>query len=181
MSATAQPRLIRLTRETTECGWTETCWSERHLASLGLATTFVEDVLDHAAAAFTLRGMRWQRPPHAQARLLRVVAGRAMAVAVDLRGGAAALRRHVAHVLDARTASAFYVPEGHALGTLTLAPDTLLLTKLSAPSLPAEQAGLRWNDPALGILWPLAGATPAMTEADRALPRLAELGEALAA
>lgn len=181
MNAAPEPRLIRLTRTAHACGWSETCWSERHLASLGLATSFVEDALEHAAAPLTLRGLHWQRPPHAQARLLRAVAGRAMAVAIDLRRGAAGFRRHVAHVLDAKTASAFYVPEGFALGTLTLLPDTLLLTKLSAPSLPSARAGLRWNDPALGVLWPLAGATPVMEAADRALPRLAEIGEALAA
>lgn len=177
MSAAPAPRLIRLTRTIHEQGWVETCWSEELHASLGLVAPFVEDVLTRAVAPFTLRGLHWQRPPHAQARLVRVLAGRAVMVAVGLRGGLAGLRNHVVHVLDEATASAFYVPEGFALGTLTTVPNTLLLIRASAPAVAAARAGLRWNDPALGILWPLAGTAPVMDEADRNLPRLAELGD----
>lgn len=177
MSDAPAPRLIRPTRTVDGLGWSETCWSEELHAALGLPGAFVEDVLVRANAAFTLRGLHWQRPPHARARLVRVLAGRAIVVAVDLRGGAAGLRRHVVHVLDEATASAFYVPEGFALGTLTMVANTLLLTRASAPHRPEARAGLRWNDPALGILWPLAGTAPVMDEADRNQPRLADLGE----
>jgi len=174
---TMQPRLIRTARERDDLGWTEMAWSDRLLASLGLATLFTEDRLDCAEAPFTLRGLHFQRPPHAQARLLRVLSGRAMAVLVDLRRGSGGFGRQGVHLLDAETPAALFVPEGFAVGTMTLLPKTLLLTRFSAPVVPAARSGLLWNDPALGITWPLMGAVPVMEAADRALPRLAEIDD----
>ena len=88
-----------------------------------------------------------------------------------------ALYRHAkgaAHIADLH---ALFVPEGFAVGTMTLLPKTLLLTRFSAPVVPAARSGLLWNDPALGITWPLMGAVPVMEAADRALPRLAEIDD----
>lgn len=174
---TLQPRLIRTARETDALGWSETAWSERLLASLGLATVFAEDRFEFAQAAFTLRGLHFQRPPHAQARLLRVLSGRVMVVVVDLRREGGGFGRHGVHLLDAGTPAFLFVPEGFATGTMTLLPATLMLNRASVPTEPAARAGLRWNDPALGISWPLMGTMPAMEAEDRNLPRLAELGD----
>ena len=133
----------------------------------GLTATVSQVSISHNVKAGTLRGLHYQRAPHEEAKLIRCTRGRAFDVAVDL--GA---RRWTAVELSEHNKRGFYIPEGFAHGFLTLDPGTELLYQVSVPYTPAASAGLRWDDPVLGIAWPsVDGLT--ISEQDRQWPLLA--------
>ena len=116
----------------------------------------------------TLRGMHWQEPPHAEAKLVRVVHGAIWDVAVDLRPGSPTRLRWVAARLDAESAEALFIPEGFAHGFLTLEPSTDVLYQVSHMYTLDAGRGARWDDPAFGIKWP---ARPTViSEKDKTYP-----------
>lgn len=120
----------------------------------------------------TLRGLHYQPAPHAEAKLVRCVAGAVFDVAVDLRPGPGFGRWH-AVTLSAEEANAVFLPEGVAHGFLTMTDGAVLQYHMDRAHVPGHAAGLRWDDPDLSIPWP---ATPAvMSEADRRWPRLRDL------
>jgi dTDP-4-dehydrorhamnose 3,5-epimerase len=121
-----------------------------------------------------VRGLHAQRPPHAQSKLVRVLQGAALDVAVDLRAGSPTYGEHVAVTLTADGGEQFYIPAGFAHGFLTLADATVLSYKLSAFHTPEAEVGVAWDDPDLAIAWPLGGREPILSDRDRGLPRLAE-------
>ena len=104
----------------------------------------------------TLRGLHFQEAPHAEAKLIHVIRGRAFDVIVDLRAGSASYGKWVGIQLDAAAPAAVFAPEGCAHGFLTLADDTALLYQMGRPYIPGHERGVRWNDPAFGIAWPAA-------------------------
>jgi dTDP-4-dehydrorhamnose 3,5-epimerase len=104
--------------------------------------------------AGTLRGLHFQRPPAAEAKLVRCTRGRIFDVAVDVRPTSPTFLRHVAVVIDAEERAALYVPEGFAHGYLTLEDGCEVAYQVSDFYTPGAEAGLRWDDPALGIAWP---------------------------
>lgn len=116
----------------------------------------------------TLRGLHFQRPPHAEARLVRCTAGALYDVIVDLRPDSLTFRRHFGIELSARNRKMLYVPEGCAHGFQTLEDDTEALYQMSEFYVPDAAAGVRWNDPAFGITWPLA--VTVISERDRTCP-----------
>jgi dTDP-4-dehydrorhamnose 3,5-epimerase len=118
-------------------------------------------------AAFTLRGLHFQRAPHAEAKLVRAVQGRAFDVAVDLRPGPTCGRWHGVE-LSAGRMNAVFIPEGFAHGFLTLEPETTLLYQMAPAHVSGHAAGIRWDDPALAIAWP--AAPQVISDADRSLP-----------
>ena len=107
---------------------------------------------------------------------MRAVTGRIFDVAVDLRRSSPGFGRHVAVELDAESGAQLFVPEGFAHGYVTLTPDTLVAYKVSASYAPMAEGGLRWNDPALGIVWPDIVRPDLIKPADHLWPTLAELG-----
>lgn len=119
-----------------------------------------------------LRGLHFQRPPHAQAKLVRVAQGRALDVVVDIRRASPTYGQHVAVELSAALGNIFYVPVGFAHGFVALEEDTLFLYKCSDYYAPAAEGGLLWNDPALGINWDVEN--PTISPKDAVLPRLAD-------
>ena len=129
----------------------------------------VQASLSTNTAAFTLRGLHFQRPPFAEAKLVRAVSGRAFDVAVDLRPGATYGRWHGIE-LSANLMNAVFVPEGFAHGFLTLEPDTTLLYQIAPAHMPGHSAGIRWDDKALSIAWPEVPRV--ISQADTALPTL---------
>jgi dTDP-4-dehydrorhamnose 3,5-epimerase len=104
----------------------------------------------------TLRGMHFQRAPHAQAKLIRVTRGALLDVIVDLRAGSPTFKQWDAVELSADNRRMFYMPEGMAHGYLTLTDDVEAHYHASTPWVPSAEGGLRWNDPAFGIDWPFA-------------------------
>ena len=104
--------------------------------------------------AFTLRGMHYQPAPHGETKLVRVVRGRIFDVAIDLRRGSPTHWRWVAAELSANNQRALLIPEGVAHGFLTMEEDSDVLYQISPAFAPGHEAGVRWNDPAFGIVWP---------------------------
>jgi dTDP-4-dehydrorhamnose 3,5-epimerase len=142
------------------------CPAEFATAGIAFAPTQVN--LSRNTHRHTLRGLHYQDAPNAEAKLIRVTAGRIFEVVVDLRKGTEAYLRWISVELDAASANAIFVPEGCAHGFMTLERDTDILYQMGRSHLPGLGRGLRWNDPLLGITWP---ATPEqMSPADRDWP-----------
>ena len=120
-----------------------------------------------------LRGLHFQRPPHAQAKLVRVAQGRVLDVVVDIRRASPTYGQHATVELSAALGNILYVPMGFAHGFVALEDETLFLYKCSNYYAPSAEGGLLWNDPALGIDWNVA--SPLVSPKDIILPTLAEL------
>jgi len=113
----------------------------------------------------TLRGMHFQHAPHTEAKLVRCTAGAVHAVALDIRPGSPSFRRHFAIELSAENRKMLYVPEGVAHGFQTLVDGAEVFYQISTPHAPGHEGGVRWNDPAFGIAWPLPVTTIAERDA----------------
>jgi dTDP-4-dehydrorhamnose 3,5-epimerase len=119
----------------------------------------------------TLRGMHYQAAPHEEAKLVRCTQGAVWDVMVDLRPASPTFKRWHGVELSAANRRAFYVPEGVAHGFQTLSEDAEVLYQMTAAFVPEAARGVRWNDPAFAIRWPIAD--PFMSERDRAFPLFA--------
>lgn len=139
-------------------------------AALGLPTAFVQD--NHSRSAqHTLRGLHWQRAPHAQGKLVRPITGTIFDVAVDLRPGSATYGRWTGHTLTAGDGRALYVPPGCAHGFLVLSEMADVMYKCTTPYHPASECAVAWDSALLAIAWPLpAGVTPVLSPRDAAAP-----------
>lgn len=122
----------------------------------GLQPVVVQANVSTNRHAGTLRGMHFQRPPHAEAKLVRCTHGAVFDVAVDLRPSSPTFLEHVGVTLDAASKRALYVPEGCAHGYLTLTADAEVAYQVSAAYAPEAEGGVRWDDPVLAIAWPRA-------------------------
>ncbi len=136
---------------------------------------FVQDNMSLSAEAGTVRGLHFQSNPAAQGKLIRCLQGAILDVAVDIRQGSPTFGRHVAVELTPENGAWLWVPEGFAHGFCTLKPDTLVLYKVTSYYSAANDKGLRWNDPALDIAWPVDGAKPILSAKDQVQPLLADL------
>lgn len=141
-------------------------WNAIRFRELGLDLSFVQDNHSRSARG-VLRGLHFQNP-EPQGKLVRVVAGRAWDVAVDVRRSSPYFGRSVGVALSAANKRMFWVPPGFAHGFLSLEDDTDFLYKCTAPYRPEYEQSLLWNDPALGIDWPLEGLDPLLSAKDRA-------------
>ena len=142
---------------------------------LGVAADFVQDNEAGSARAGTIRGLHFQKPPHAQAKLVRVLRGAIFDVAVDIRAGSPTFGQHVGAELSADNWRQLLVPAGFAHGFVTLTDNCAVLYKVTADYAPQSEGGLAWNDPALGIDWPLPASEIVTNARDGAWPTLAEL------
>lgn len=162
-------------------GWFSETYNARVWAKLGVSDHFIQDNQSHSREVNTLRGLHFQLPPHAQAKLVRCVRGRLLDVAVDLRAGSPTYGRWVGAVLDAEAGQQLYISAGFGHGFLTLEPDTEIAYKVSAAYAPECDSGLRWDDPALAIPWPLLDDRPPILSAkDKDLPLLTDFSSPFA-
>ena len=150
-------------------------WSERDFEALGAGGRFVQDNHSFSAAAGTVRGMHYQLPPRAQAKLVRVLRGAVLDVVVDLRRGSPTYGRHAAAELSAADARQVYVPAGFAHGFCTLEPMTEVAYKAGDYYDPGLERGLAWDDPDLALPWPVAAGRAVLSDKDRRLPRLRDI------
>ncbi len=148
----------------------ETYRQDRLTEILGRRVDFTQDNESWSKSAGVLRGLHFQRPPHVQAKLVRVVRGAVFDVAVDLRAGSPTYGRWEGFELTADNGRQLFVPEGLAHGFVTLVDDTVVSYKTSDFYAPECEGGLRWNDPDLAIDWPLKGREPIVSEKDGLLP-----------
>lgn len=169
-------RLITPRRFADDRGWFSETHSDRTFArETGTTVRFVQDNQSLSRPVHTLRGLHFQRPPHAQAKLVRCLRGRIFDVAVDLRRGSPTLGHWVGAELDAASGRQLFVPAGFAHGFLTLEPDTEVFYKVDDFYSAECDAGIRWDDPAIGIDWGLpAGVAPVLSPKDATLPGLAD-------
>lgn len=151
---------------------------EDRLAEFGFTAPFIQDNHSLSAPAGTLRGLHFQKAPHAQDKLVRVVRGEILDVAVDIRTGSPTYGRHVAEKLTAENGRQLLVPKGFAHAFVTLVPDTEVVYKVTDYYAPDCDSGIAWNDPDLGIDWGLTGE-PVLSGKDGELGAFADLPSGL--
>lgn len=157
-----------------ERGFFSETYNRRQWRAAGIEADFVMDAHSGSAVRGTVRGLHFQAPPHAQAKLVRVARGAILDVAVDLRRASPTFGRYVAVELSAENWRQLYFPEGFAHGFCALSDTVEVLYKLSADYAPEAEAGLAWDDPALGIPWPVGREDAVLSAKDARLPRLAD-------
>lgn len=133
---------------------------------------FVQDNQSLSSRQGTLRGLHFQRPPAAQGKLVRVVAGAIFDVAVDIRPSSHTFGQWAAVELCEEDGAQLWIPPGFAHGFLSLRPQTVVQYKVTAPYSPAHEDGIIWNDADLAISWPLGGCAIHISSKDAELPRL---------
>ena len=154
-------------------GYFSETYNRATLAGLGIDTTFVQDNQSLSRGVNTLRGLHYQRPPHAQAKLVRVLQGRIFDVAVDVRVGSQTYGKWVGVELSAEDGRQLLIPAGFLHGFATREPDTIVFYKCSDVYAPDCDGGLRWDDPAIGIDWGLTG-DPVLSAKDASAPAFAD-------
>lgn len=168
--------LLTPTRHEDERGFLSEVYNQRDLEAAGIDVDFVQENHTFTAIAGTVRGLHYQAPPSPQAKLVRVIRGSIIDVAVDLRKSSPTYRQHVAVELSRQSWSQLLVPEGFAHGFCTLEDDTEICYRASAYWDPALDRGIAWDDPALAIEWGVDSAEATLSEKDRNQPTLKEIG-----
>jgi dTDP-4-dehydrorhamnose 3,5-epimerase len=156
-------------------GWFSETWSRKALAGTTADTVFVQDNQAFSAAKGTLRGLHFQKAPHAQGKLIRALRGAIFDVVVDIRQGSATYGQWVSAELTAEGGEQLWVPRGFAHAYCTITPDCEIFYKVDNLYAPDAEGGLAWDDPDLAIPWPVVGE-PLLSAKDRTLPRLRDLG-----
>jgi len=156
-------------------GFFSEVYNKKALAAAGIEIDFVQDNHAYSAEKGVVRGLHFQTPPFAQDKLVRVVRGAVFDVAVDLRRGSPTYGKHVSVVLSAEAWNQILVPIGFAHGLVMMEPDTEVIYKVSNYYSAEHDKGLLWNDPALGIEWPVGEDEATLSAKDKVQPRLAEL------
>ncbi|TMV17511.1 dTDP-4-dehydrorhamnose 3,5-epimerase [Paenibacillus thermoaerophilus] len=162
-----EPRAAEDTR-----GFFMESFREQWFSDRGWPSRFVQDNHSLSVRPGTLRGLHYQLPPMAQAKLVRVISGAVYDVAVDMRRSSPFFGRWVGVELSAENKLQLWIPEGFAHGFCTLVPNTEVIYKVNAYYSPECDRGVAWNDPDLGIAWPVEA--PVLSAKDAALPRLRE-------
>ena len=160
--------VIELECQEDDRGWFARAWCRDEFTANGLPTDLAQCNLSHNAQRGTVRGMHFQTVPHAEAKLVRCVAGEVHDVALDLRPESPTFKQSFATELSAENGRAVFLPEGIAHGFQTLMDDTTLFYQMSAPYAPEAVDGVRWNDSAFNLKWPIAD--PIVCSRDSAFP-----------
>ena len=157
-------------------GFFSETWNARTFAdATGVEADFVQDNHSLSGEAGVIRGLHFQSPPHEQGKLVRVTRGAILDVAVDIRTGSPTFGKHVARTLSAENWQQLWVPPGFAHGFCTLQADTEVQYKVTGLYAPDHDHGLAFDDPALGIDWPVAADKAVLSDKDRRHPALADL------
>jgi dTDP-4-dehydrorhamnose 3,5-epimerase len=155
-------------------------WSRTAFAQAGIDVDFVQDNHSYSAQPHTLRGLHFQHPPFAQAKLVRCLRGAVLDVAVDLRIGSPSFGQYVKNRLSAENGAQIFVPVGFAHGFLTLEADCEISYKVSAPYSREHEGALLWSDEELGIDWGVDPNEVILSPKDTNAPRLAEFASPFA-
>lgn len=176
MKQSASPvQLILPRRHGDARGWFTEVYTEPAFTAQGIDCRFVQDNHSLSVPAFTLRGLHFQTPPRGQDKLVRCIRGRIFDVAVDVRKGSPTFGKWVGAELSAENGHQLFIPIGFAHGFVTLEPDCEVTYKCSDTYAPDNDGGIRWNDPAIGIDWPIPdGSPPELSAKDIVQPLLAD-------
>jgi len=145
------------------------------LREVGIEVEFIQDNESLSVSSGTIRGLHYQAPPYAQAKLVRVLAGTVLDVAVDIRTGSPTYGQFVATTLSAENGEQVFIPEGFAHGFCSMSDNTVLAYKVSANYSKEHENGVLWNDADLAIPWPVSEADAVLSDKDSALPRLTDI------
>jgi dTDP-4-dehydrorhamnose 3,5-epimerase len=166
---------LRPKRWSDERGFFSEVWREEWFADVGVTARFVQDNHSRSNKRGVLRGLHFQTPPAAQDKLVRVARGSIFDVAVDIRRASATYGQWAGLVISAEQWNQLLIPRGFAHGFIALEDDTDVLYKVTAPYSPEFEGTIRFDDPALGIDWPLRASETVLSPKDSAAPRLAEV------
>ena len=159
-------------------GWFAEVWNRTRFAGAGIDRDWCQDNQSLSAEIGTLRGLHYQSPPFAQAKLVRVLTGAVRDVVVDVRRGSPTYGRHAVVDVTAEALAQIFVPAGFLHGFVTLRPGTMVLYKVDAPYSVEHDGGVAWNDPELGIDWGMGRdglpTEPIVSARDAVAPRLAD-------
>lgn len=158
-------------------GFFSETYNKKTFEAAGLQYDFVQDNQSLSAEVGTIRGLHFQLPPFAQDKLVRVVRGAILDVAVDIRKDSPTFGRHVSAVISAAEWNQILVPIGFAHGFCTLEPDTEVIYKVTNYYSAEHDRGLLWNDPELGIDWPVSADKARLSDKDHKHPTFAQLGD----
>lgn len=165
---------IRPRRHGDDRGWFSETYKQHALHDAGIDIDFVQDNESFSAPPGTLRGLHYQVAPHPQDKLVRVLHGSVLDVAVDIRRDSPTFGRHVAITLTAETGNQLLVPTGFAHGFCTLEADARVAYKVSDRYAPECERAIRWDDPDLAIDWQLPPGGPTLSGKDAVAPVLAD-------
>ncbi len=138
-----------------ERGMFARCWCKKTMQQQGLLTELSQCSISFNLAKGTLRGLHYQIAPHAETKIVRCTHGSIFDVVVDLRTESPTFKKWFGILLSAENHQMLYIPEGLAHGLITLEPNTEIFYQISVPYIPESARGLRWNDPAFSIEWPM--------------------------
>jgi dTDP-4-dehydrorhamnose 3,5-epimerase len=160
------------TRHADDRGYFVETYNQKACAKAGITCDFVQDNQSLSTRRGTIRGLHFQAPPFAQAKLVSVVRGAIFDVAVDLRRGSSTYGKWCGVELSAEDGRQLFVPVGFGHAFCTLEPDTVVSYKVDSHYSKESEGGLRWDDPDLAIAWPVAAAEVSVSEKDGRLPFL---------
>ncbi|ACV79524.1 dTDP-4-dehydrorhamnose 3,5-epimerase [Nakamurella multipartita] len=166
--------IVELEERRDDRGFFARSFCQDEFAAHGLLPEVVQCNLSYNHRAGTLRGMHFQLEPATEAKLVRCISGAIVDIIVDLRPGSPTYRQHVAVELSAANRRSFYVPPMFAHGFQTLVDNTEVLYQVSERYTPGQERGLRYDDPALGLSWPLP--VSAISDKDASWPLLEPVG-----
>ena len=152
--------LVELEPIADERGFFARSWSSEEFRGHGLDDRLTQTSVSFNYRRGTLRGLHYQAEPHAEAKLVRCTAGAIFDVAVDVRPGSVTFGKWVSIELSSDNRHAFYLPAGFAHGFQSLTADSEVLYQISVAHAPDHSRGVRWDDPAIAIQWPLGGQVP---------------------
>jgi dTDP-4-dehydrorhamnose 3,5-epimerase len=155
-------------------GFFSEVFNNRLMKEAGLCCDFVQDNHSLSAEKGVVRGLHYQLPPMAQDKLVRVLRGGIMDVAVDIRKGSPTFGKHITAIITAENWHQILVPAGFAHGFVTLEPNTEVLYKVTNFYSPTHDRGIRWNDPGLGINWGIEESVATLSAKDKLHPTLDE-------
>ena len=158
-------------------GFFSEIYSRKAFEAAGIRSDFVQDNHSLSAEAGVVRGLHFQLSPMGQDKLVRVVRGAILDVAVDIRRSSPTFGKHVAEVISAENWKQIFVPVGFAHGFRTLEPNTEVIYKVTNFYSPEHDRGIRWNDPGIGIDWGIAETQAVLSDRDRKHPLLAEAAQ----
>ena len=166
--------LIIPARHGDDRGFFSESWNRARMAEAGITLDFVQDNHSFSAQTGTIRGLHFQSDPHAQDKLVRCGRGSLFDVAVDIRAGSPTYGQWVGETLSFENGRQLLVPRGFLHGFVTLEPDTEIIYKCTDYYAPECDGAVRWDDPDIGIDWPLDGAQPVLSGKDANAPLLAD-------
>lgn len=156
-------------------GWFIESWSKKKMETIGISVDFVQDNHSFSAEKGTLRGLHYQLNPMAQAKMLRVSRGAIFDVAVDIRRGSPTYAKWVGVELSAENYRQLFIPRGFAHGFITLTDDVEVQYKADNFYSPDCDGNIRWNDPEIGVVWPISPRV--LSDKDSSAPLLSERTE----